>query len=376
MQVLYRIMYGTKAIIDWPGFTMNCPSLRAVYRGTLCLALFAVMICIPVHAADPGLTAADSLLPIQEAYLAWMAEVSDAEMVAAISYVETLYGKDTRTMISLHDDFSKAKSVLGSITSMPALASHMSLMQKNAVSFNRETKNQTNAHQGKSRDLQEQIDKAVNTNPSITMKRDAYWAVRNTHQLDDFDTWVAQTQITLDSLQTRGYSTKDTQPYLDRFTSLKTDLKSSLDSKDFDRTDTTALLIRDRSREISDRIVSLQEPVSRDTIAEFRIDEADRIIARAERLNNQLVVQILDIGAAEPVLSRTKTDVKMARLALNGGQSGLLSTQLLLIKKDYRDLAAAYRDITVSASLQEGMADILKSTSISLEDTADRIGEP
>ena len=39
----------------------------------------------------PGSFAADSLLSIEQAHLAWMAEVSDVEMVAAISYVETLY---------------------------------------------------------------------------------------------------------------------------------------------------------------------------------------------------------------------------------------------------------------------------------------------
>jgi glutamate racemase len=115
--------------------------------------------------------------------------------------------------------------------------------------------------------------------------------------------------------------------------------------------------------------------VSEDKTAEFRIDEADRVIARADRINKQLTEQILDIGDADPVLYTMKADVKTAHVALNGGQTGLVSTQLTLIKKDYRDLAAAYRDIAVSASLPEGMADILKATSISLEFTADRIGE-
>jgi len=355
---------------------MNCNPLRAGYLGILCLALIVIIACVPVHAADYGSSAANSLFPIQQAHLAWMAEESDVEMIASISYVETLYGEDTSAMTSLHSDFSKAKSAIGSITSLPALDKHTSLMQKTALSFNRETINQTNAHQGKIGDLQAQIGKAVNANPYVAMKKDAYWTTRSTHQLDDFDTWVIQTQKTLDTLQTQGFPVTDTQPYLDRFASLKTDLKSSLDPKDFDRADTTALRIRDRSSEISDRVVALQGEVSQDKTAEFRIDEADRVISRADRINNQLTESILDIGAAEPVLSKTKTDVKMARGALNGGQTGLVSTQLLLIKKDYRDLAAAYRDIAVSASLPDGMADVLKATSISLEDTADRIGEP
>ncbi|MDO9325215.1 MAG: hypothetical protein Q7T80_09705, partial [Methanoregula sp.] len=105
------------------------------------------------------------------------------------------------------------------------------------------------------------------------------------------------------------------------------------------------------------------------------IDEADRVVARAGRINKQLVEQILDIGAADPALYNMKADVKMAHGALNGGQTGLVATQLTLIKKDYRDLAAAYRDIAVSSVLPDGMADILKTTSISLEATSDRIGE-
>ena len=355
---------------------MNCHPLRAGYLGILCVALLAIVTCVPVHAADPGSSAADSLFPIQQAHLAWISEVSDVEMVASISYVETLYGEDTGTMTSLNSDFIKAKSSISSIASLPALDNHTSLMQRTALSFNRETKNQTNAHQGNIKELQEQIGKAVSANPYIAMKKDAYWNIRSTHQLAAFDTWVVQTQKTLDTLQAQGFTVTDTQPYLDRFASLKTDLKSSLDSKDFDRADTTTIRIRDRSLEISDRIVALQGQVSQDTTAEFRIDEADRVIARGDRINNQLVVQILDIGAAEPVLSKTKADVKLAHGALNIGQTGLVSTQLLLIKKDYRDLAGAYRDIAVSASLPEGMADVLKATSLSLEETADRIGEP
>jgi hypothetical protein len=68
--------------------------LRPGYRFILCLALLVVFTCLPAHAADPE-TSAIASLPVQQAYLAWMAEVSDAEMVATISYVETLYGADT-----------------------------------------------------------------------------------------------------------------------------------------------------------------------------------------------------------------------------------------------------------------------------------------
>jgi len=354
---------------------MSCHPLRVGFLRILCLALLALIVCVPVHAADPGLSAADRNFPIQQAYLAWISEVSDAEMAASVSYVETLYGKDTSTMISLHSDFSKAKSAIGSIASQPALDNHTSLMQKTALAFNRETINQTTAHQGKISDLQSQIGRAVNANPYIAMKKDDYWVIRSTHQMDDFDTWVAQTQKTLDTLQVQGFPVTETQPYLTRFSSLKADMKSALDSRDFNKADTTALMIRNRSVEITDRIAALQGQVSQDETAAFRIDEADRVIARADRINRQLVEAILDIGAAEPALSKTKEDVKLAHGALNGGQPRLVSTQLQLIKKDYRDLASAYRDIAVSASLPEGMADILKATSISLEETADRIGE-
>ena len=358
------------------GIAMNSHALRAAYRGLLCLALIAIITCVPAHAADPPLSATGSLLPLQQAYLAWMAEETDVAMSASLSYVETLPGNDTRSLTSLHADFSKARSAIGSITSRPALEKHTSLMQKTALSFNRETKNQTTAHQGTMRDLQEQIGRAVNANPGIAMKKDAYWDMRSTRQLDDFDAWLKGAQRGIDALQAQGYPVTGTQQYLDRFASFRPDLKSSLDAQDFDRADTLALQIRNSSSEISGRIVDLKVQVSPDTTAEFRIDEADRVIARAEQINNQLTEQILDIGAAEPALAQTKTDVKMARLALNGGQKGLISTGLLLVKKDYLNLAAAYRDIAVSASLPDGMADTLKAMSLSLEDTADRIGEP
>ncbi len=359
--------------LDGPGLLY--PLIRTGYWALLCLALLVIITCIPVQAADPALSAGESIFPLQQAHLAWMAEVSDVEMVASIAYVETLYGADTGTMTSLHSDFSNDKSAVGSVTSLPALNNQTARMQKTALAFNRETINKTNAHQGKIADLKVQTAKAVNGNPYIAMKKDAYWATRSTHQLDDFDTWVTRTQKTLDTLRDQGFIVTDTQPYLNRFASLKTEVKSSLDAKDFDRVDATALRIRDRSSEISNRIAAIQGQVSQDTSAEFRIDEADRVIARAGRMNRQLVEQILDIGAADPALYKLKTDARLAHGALNGGQMGLVSTQLTLIKKDYRDLAAAYRDIAVSSILPDGMADSLKATSISLEATADRIGE-
>ncbi len=354
---------------------MNRHPLQAGFQALFCLALLTIVTCVPVHAADSGSFADDRVLPIEKAHLAWMAEVSDVEMVAAIAYVETLYGKDTSSMTSLHADFSKAKSAIGSITSLSELDNQTIMMQETARSFNQETLNQMYSHQGKPENLKAQISKAVNANPYIAMKKDAYWTTRSTYQLAQFDAWVSDTQNTLNSLQAQGYTVSDTSPYLVRFASLRTDLKASLNTKDFDRAESTAVMIRDRSSEIADRIAALQTQVTTDTTAEFQIDEADRVITRADRVNPQLVKQILDIGDAEPVLSKLKIDVKLARGALNGGQSGLVYNQLQLIKKDYRDLAAAYRDIAVSASLTPGMADILKAMSYSLEETANRIGE-
>jgi len=354
---------------------MNRHPLQAGFLALFCLTLLTIITCIPVHAADPGPFADDRVLPIERAHLAWMGEVSDVEMVAAIAYVETLFGKDTRSMSSLHADFSKAKSAIGSITSLSELDNHTTLMQENARLFNQETLNQMYSHQGKPENLKAQIGKAVNANPYIAMKKDAYWLTRSTYQLDEFDAWVSDTQNTLNTLQARGYTVSDTSPYLVRFASLKTDLKASLNTKDFDRVGSSAAMIRDRSSEITNRIAALQTQVTTDTTADFRLGEAERVIARADRVNPQLVRQILDIGDAEPVLSKLKIDVKLARGAQNGGQSGLVFNQLQLIKKDYRDLAAAYRDIAVSASLAPGMADILKAMSYSLEETANRIGE-
>ncbi|MHB8164428.1 MAG: hypothetical protein ACYDDV_08765 [Methanoregula sp.] len=354
---------------------MNRHPLQAGFLVLFCLALLTITTCIPVHAADPGPSADDRILPIEKAHLAWMAEVSDVEMVAAIAYVETLFGKDTSGMTSIHTDFSKAKSAIGSITSLSELDNHTSLMQETARLFNQETMDQISTHQGKPENLKAQISKAVNANPYIAMKKDAYWSTRSTYHLDEFDAWVSDTQNTLNILQAQGYPVSDTSPYLVRFASLRTDLKASLNTKDFDRAESTAVMIRDRSSEITDRIAALQTQVTTDTTADFRLGEADRVIARADRVNPQLVKQILDIGDAEPVLSKLKIDVKQARGAQNGGQSGLVYNQLQLIKKDYRDLAAAYRDIAVSASLAPGMADILKAMSYSLEETANRIGE-
>lgn len=347
--------------------------LRPGFPVVLCLTLLVIFTGIPVHAADPG-TSAVASLPVQQAYLAWMAEVSDAEMVATISYVETLYGADTGPLVSLHTNFSQTRSAIGSTSSLPALNNQTSLMQKTVLAFNRETINQTRAHQEKIADLRAQTGKAVTANPYITMRKDAYWSARSTRQLADFDAWVDQTQKTLDSLQAQGFSVTDTQPYLVRFTSLRADVKASLDAKDFDRMDATALRIRDRSAEITGRIAALQGEVSGDTTTSFRIAEADRVVARATRINRQLVEQILDIGAADPALFNLKTDVRVAHGALNGGQSGLVATQMTHIKKDYRDLAAAYRDIAVSSILPEGMADTLRATSLSLETASDQIG--
>ena len=353
---------------------MHLSSFRKKVPGILCLAVLAIVLCIPVQAAGTGPSVPDNQVPVQQAYLAWMAEETDAEMGAAVMYVEPLPGADTSTMISLLSDFRNARPAIGSMASRPDLENLTRRMQEIATRFNEETKNQTLARGGTMKDLQVQTGNAVDRNPYVVMKKDAYWATRTTRQMEDFDLWVMQTQGTLNTLQAQGYPVAETQPYLDRFSGLKSELKSSLDSKDFDRADAAALSVRDRSLEVTGRIQDLQGQVPEDKKTGFRIDEATRVIALADRINNQLTEQILDIGAADPVLLKTKDDLRLAQGALNGGQMGLASSYLLLIKKDYNDLAAAYRDIAVSTSLPEGMADVLNTMAITLGDTADRIG--
>ena len=183
--------------------------LRPGFPVVLCLALLVIFTCIPVHAADPG-TSAVASLPVQQAYLAWMAEMSDAEMVATISYVETLYGADTGTLTYLHTSFSQTRSAIGSIATLPELNNQTSRMQKTVLAFNREAINQTSAHQKKIAGLRAQTGKAVIANPYITMRKDAYWSARRTQQLADFDAWVDQIQKSLDSLQAQGFSVTDT----------------------------------------------------------------------------------------------------------------------------------------------------------------------
>ena len=117
-----------------------------------------------------------------------------------------------------------------------------------------------------------------------------------------------------------------------------------------------------------------QQQVPDDSRIRFLLEQADRAVGKADQLNTDTTMVILDIGAAEPALSRLKTDIRATRLLLNAGRLETAKKNLILIKKDFTDLAQGYRDIATSANLPADLSGSLRAIAITLDNAADQIG--
>jgi hypothetical protein len=239
--------------------------------------------------------------------------------------------------------------------------------------FREETTVQMAKGQGKAGDLQGRLSAATAQNPYIEMNRKNYWDTRAATQSADFRNRLDHAQTFLNTLKTGGYDTAKAQRTLDVISSKQPELQAALEAKSDEKIRTVNGEIYDLSIQLTRQVRDSRGQVSKDKIILFFIEQGYRAVAQADKINNDLIMAILDIGPAEPILAKIKKDLYDTKSVLNSGRIEAAATSLQLVKKDFKDLALAYREIAHSANLPGNTADTLNSMALSLDDAADQM---
>jgi len=347
---------------------------KALIRGIVVILLLAGCLLTPVGAAPAGIASADHHVAVRQAHLAWAALENDVEMNAALTYVGTRYSTDTAKMATLLADFRATEARIPAAQTDTDINSIVSDLQLTTRQFREEARAQMGAGQGSWTELNGQITLAMSNNPYIAEKKNLYWSSRTRDQLSDFDSWAEEAQAELTALKANGYDVTKAQRALDVTIAKRPALQAALESRDENNVSDACDLLLSLSLDYVDQVGEAQQQVPDDARILFLLEQADRAVGKADQLNTDTTMVILDIGAAEPALSRLKTDIRATRLLLNAGRLETAKKNLILIKKDFTDLAQGYRDIATSANLPADLSGSLRAMAITLDNTADQIG--
>jgi hypothetical protein len=338
------------------------------------LVILAVLaIILPVTAAPAETPMSSSEISIRQTHLGWIALTREAEMNAALTYIYPLYETDTTRLDALVKDFKKQEALIPAVNSREGFDNITRDMRSITAQFQNESEVQMTRGHGNQRDLSQKIGAATTNNPYIGEKKAAYWDTRRTRQIADYDTWVLSSQVSLDLLKKQGFDTAQSQRSLDVIASKRPDLVAALESKDEGRILSFNAVLLPLTQAFGQQVVEAQNQVSDGERTRFFIDQGYRAVSRADAMNADLTVILLDIGPPEPALKKVKTDLTATSRALNTGNLPLAKTPLTLVKKDLKDLSATYRDIANSQDLPVNLTASLRSMVIALDSTADQM---
>lgn len=348
---------------------------RALIPGIVAILLLAGCLMTPVIAAPGDTVSADHHIAVRQAHLAWVALEKDVEMNAALTYVSTRYYTDTAYMSDLLAAFRDAEARIPAARTDADLDRIIADFRQITRLFRNDSQAQMVAGQGSWAEQNSQILKATANNPYIAEKKNLYWSTRTTGQLSDFDTWAKEAQAELNSLKTKGYDTTKAQRARDVTVAGRPDLKAALESRSEERVNAASEVILSLSMDYVSSVEETRHQVPDDTRIRFLLDQAERAVGKADQLNADTMVVILDIGAAEPSLSQLKEDIGATRLLLNAGRLESAKKNMPVIKKDFTDLAQAYRDIASRANLPPDLSRALGAMAVALDNSAGQMGD-
>jgi hypothetical protein len=334
------------------------------------LAILAILI-LPAAAAGNG-TVSDTVA-IRQAHLAWTALDKEYEMSTAVTYCGTLYGSDTSGMNRLLAEFKAEEAIIPGTTTSGEVDTLIGKMRNTTAQFSDETLTVMTKGQGKWESLEAQILDAKDNNPYIQAKKENYWTVRTAAHLATFDTWAGEGQQRLDTLKSAGYDTTTAQRALDVFSAKRPELKAALDKKSEAAVKTVNQQAQQLSQEFIQKLQDVQEQVPDSTRFQFFIDQGYRGVSRCDTANAALLPVILDLGDAETVLKKTKTDLANAQRMLNSRSLVDVKAPLRQVQKDLSDLAQAYRDIASTTALPEDLSRELNTLALRLDNTSDQM---
>jgi len=331
----------------------------------------AVVLCAPVMAAASSPAADDT--GIRQAHLAWSALETGTDMNAAIAYCGTLYGSDTSNMSRLLAEFQAEEALIPEADTGARIDTLIAMMRNTTGKYRTDTYAVMTRGSGNWDRLALQMSAAKADSPYIPEKKNTYWTVRKESQLEAFDAWVRDGQELINSLNSAGYDTTAAQRALAVVSARRPDLVTALASKTELAVQSVNRQILPLSEEFVLAVAEAQEQVPDSVRLQFFVDQGERAVGLADRVNYDLVPYLVDIGAADPVLTRTKTDLASAGNVLGTGNLGAAKAPFRLVQKDFADLALAYRDVLHSTDLPDGLSEELTTLALRLDDLASQM---
>jgi hypothetical protein len=341
-----------------------------VIAGLILIGLF----CCTVSADSNATVSSPNGIATRQAHLAWAALEKETEMKTAVTYVTTLFGTDTTNMSADLTAFRGEETRIPAAASDADLAGLISDMKNTTALFRDDLSTQMIIGQGKWYDLGLQIGSATANNPYITSRQNAYWNTRSTGTLADFDAWVANSQEVLDNLSANGYDTTAAQRTLDKISISRRDVQSALGTRSESSVASTGQQLLSQTQGFSGQVTAAQGQVPAGVQEQFFIDQGYRAVERADTVNYDLTMILIDIGPADPALSKTKNDLASSRKVLNTDNFGATRTPLRLVRQDLTDLSQAYRDVAHSSDLPPSLTAELNSMVLRLDNTSDQMG--
>ncbi|PKL63666.1 MAG: hypothetical protein CVV32_12550 [Methanomicrobiales archaeon HGW-Methanomicrobiales-3] len=310
---------------------------------------------------------------IRQAHLDWVAFTTETEMNAAITYIFPLYSTDTARLNALLADYKEQEALIAPATSKRDLENITARLRVITAEFRNESNVQMEIGHGKPDLLSGQVGAATTSNPYIVEREQAYWSIRRTNQVRDFDAWVKESQASLDTLKTQGFDAAQAQRTLDVIGSKRPDLDAALAAKSGERIADINGEILPLTRQLGEQVQEAQAGVSETERMQFFVEQGYRAVAQADQINNDLIVILLDIGPPETSLRQLKIDLAAMDRMLKAGNPSLAKTPFLKVKKDLKDLSMAYRDTANSASLPPDLTAALRIMVITLDNAADQM---
>lgn len=365
----YRIQMirpGFRASGD--GDQHTCAAAIAWY---LLLFLFVVaVVCTPVIAA----TGSPDELEVRKAHLDLVAFTTGTEMKAAITYITPLYSTDPARLNALLAEFVGLEAQIPQVSTMDELKNLTGQLRAATTQFQTETSLQMAVGQGKRDELVQHIGAATAGNPYIEQKEQVYWSTRRTSQLRDFDAWTAGIQDTLDALKAQGFDVSRAQRSLDVIEAERRHLDAALAAKSEGEIEAANAVIFPRSIQLATEVKEAQVQVSEGERMRFLVDQGYRGVARADQINNDVIMILLDIDDAEGALRSLKGNLATTNRLLANDNLAAAKTPYLLLRQDYHRLAMAYRELANTASLPADISTAMRQMVVTLEDSADQVG--
>ena len=346
------------------------------FRALVIIFLLALaFVCHAAAAASAGDTLSESEVAIRQAHMDLAAYTCEVGMDAAIGYIYPLRMTDTTRLNELLSDFRGQESLIASATTKGDFDNLTSAMRSITAEFRNETDIQMENGYGNWDDLKIAVGAATAGNPYIDQREAAYWNVRRAGQLADYDSWVSSTQASLDDLKLQGYDMAKAQRTLDVLGSKRPDLASALEAESEEQIVSANNVIMPLSEELLQQVEDATGEVSEAERMQFYIDQGYRVVYRADLLNRELTRILLDIGPAETTTRNIKVNLANAQRILDTNNLGATEAPLRLIKKDLKELSMNYRDIASTAALPADLSATLKALVITLDNTADQMGD-